>query len=114
MSLYWIDREGVRLGIMPRPRGNDWLSDDLRLLRQAGVDVIVSALTALEAEELGSRRKLRNALRTACSSSHSQSKIAQSPRLVRTLARWSTNYWNTQEEERLSLSIAVRESGVRR
>jgi|GraSoiStandDraft_36_1057302.scaffolds.fasta_scaffold11374_3 protein-tyrosine phosphatase len=53
MSLYWIDREGVRLGIMPRPRGHDWLSDDLRMLRRAGVDVIVSALTALEAEELG-------------------------------------------------------------
>ena len=53
MSLYWIMQEGLRLGIMPRPRGNDWLSDDLRILRQAGVDVIVSALTALEAEELG-------------------------------------------------------------
>jgi protein-tyrosine phosphatase len=38
---------------MPRPRGNDWLSDDLRILRQEGVDVIVSALTASEAEELG-------------------------------------------------------------
>jgi protein-tyrosine phosphatase len=38
---------------MPRPRGNDWLSDDLRILRHAGVDVIVSALTAAEAEELG-------------------------------------------------------------
>src|SRR5437016_1899679 len=53
MSLYWINREGVRLRIMPRPRGNDWLPDDLRVLRQAGVDVIVSALTAPVAEELG-------------------------------------------------------------
>jgi len=53
MSLYWINLDGVRLGIMPRPRGNDWLPDDLRILRQADVDVIVSALTASEAEELG-------------------------------------------------------------
>jgi protein-tyrosine phosphatase len=53
MSHYWIKQEGVRLGIMPRPRGNEWLPDDLRILRQAGVDVIVSALTASEAEELG-------------------------------------------------------------
>ncbi len=53
MSLYWINREGLRLGIMPRPRGNDWLSDDLLILRQAGVDVIVSTLTDPEAEELG-------------------------------------------------------------
>jgi protein-tyrosine phosphatase len=53
MSLYWIDLKGVRLGIMPRPRGHDWLPDDLWILRQAGVDVIVSALVASEAEELG-------------------------------------------------------------
>ena len=31
----------------------DWLEDDIRFLRQAGVDVIVSALTAAETEELG-------------------------------------------------------------
>ena len=53
MSLYWIKLEGDRLGIMARPRGNDWLPDDLRILRKAGVDVLVSALTASEAEELG-------------------------------------------------------------
>jgi protein-tyrosine phosphatase len=53
MSLYWINLDEVRLGIMPRPRGNDWLSDDLRLLRQVGVDVVVSALTSEENQELG-------------------------------------------------------------
>jgi protein-tyrosine phosphatase len=55
MSLCWIKLDGVRLGIMPRPRGNEWLPDDLGMLRQAGVEVIVSALTASEAEELGLR-----------------------------------------------------------
>jgi protein-tyrosine phosphatase len=53
MSLHWIEVEGLRLGIMPRPRGNDWLADDLRMLRQARVDVVVSALTTSENEELG-------------------------------------------------------------
>jgi protein-tyrosine phosphatase len=53
MSVYWIDVQQVRLGIMARPRGNDWLVDDLRALKRSGVDVIVSALTADEAEELG-------------------------------------------------------------
>jgi protein-tyrosine phosphatase len=53
MSLYWINLEDIRLGIMPRPRGNDWLPDDLLVLKQAGVDIIVSALTTSEAEELG-------------------------------------------------------------
>lgn len=53
MSIYWINVQQVRLGIMARPRGTDWLLDDLRALKQTGVDVIVSALTAPETEELG-------------------------------------------------------------
>jgi len=53
MSVHWIDANQVRLGIMARPRGNDWLLNDLQALKQLGVDVIVSALTAEEAEELG-------------------------------------------------------------
>jgi protein-tyrosine phosphatase len=53
MSVHWIDVDQARLGIMARPRGNDWLLDDLRVLKQSGVDVIVSALTAAETEELG-------------------------------------------------------------
>jgi len=53
MGPYWLNREDIQLGIMPRPRGHDWLSDDLRNLRQAGVDVLVSALTPSESEALG-------------------------------------------------------------
>jgi len=97
MSLYWINREGVRIRIMPRPRGNDWLPDDLRVLRQAGVDVIVSALTAPVAEELGLVAELGSALRTVCSSSHSQSKIALCQRILQSSPRWWTGWWSTQE-----------------
>jgi len=50
---YWIKIEGIRLAIVPRPRGQDWLPDDISLLRRAGVDVVVSALTPSENEELG-------------------------------------------------------------
>ncbi len=50
---YWIKTEGVRLAIIPRPRGQDWLPDDISLLQRAGIDVVVSALTAAENEELG-------------------------------------------------------------
>jgi protein-tyrosine phosphatase len=53
MNPYWIKAEGVRLGIMARPRGHDWLADDIRLLKTAGVNIIVSALTTPETEELG-------------------------------------------------------------
>jgi protein-tyrosine phosphatase len=38
---------------VPRPRGQDWLPDDIDLLRRSGIDVIVSALTPTETEELG-------------------------------------------------------------
>jgi protein-tyrosine phosphatase len=53
MSPYWIKAEGFRLAIIPRPRGQDWLPDDIKFLHRAGVDVVVSALTVSENEELG-------------------------------------------------------------
>jgi protein-tyrosine phosphatase len=37
---------------MARPRGNDWLSDEMDGLREAGTDVLVSMLTSDEATEL--------------------------------------------------------------
>ena len=37
---------------MARPRGNDWLSDEMNGLREAGTDVLVSMLTSDEANEL--------------------------------------------------------------
>jgi len=53
MTPYWIRTDAVRLAIIPRPRGDDWLPDDISILQRAGVDVIVSALTPSEEEELG-------------------------------------------------------------
>ena len=47
--IYWIDgRWPGRLAIMPRPRGGDWLEDEVRDWRKAGIDVVVSALTGEE------------------------------------------------------------------
>ena len=47
MSLvYWITTEqGQRLAIVERPRGDGWLEDDIRSLYEAGIEVVVSALT---------------------------------------------------------------------
>jgi hypothetical protein len=59
MNPYWIKNEAFQLGIIPRPRGQDWLADDIGALRQAGVDVIVSALTPAETEEWGLRDESR-------------------------------------------------------
>jgi protein-tyrosine phosphatase len=52
--LYTVRRAGAgRLSMMARPRGGDWLTEELRGLRRLGVEVLVSALTATEQLELG-------------------------------------------------------------
>jgi protein-tyrosine phosphatase len=50
---YWIET-GIpaKLAIMPRPRGGDWLDDEMRLLKREGTDVLVSLLTPEEDIEL--------------------------------------------------------------
>src|SRR5919108_323922 len=40
-----------RLVIVPRPRGGDWLADEIAAWRMAGVDVVVSLLTPEEDAE---------------------------------------------------------------
>ena len=52
MNVYWIEIPELRLAIIPRPRGGDWLADDIGFLRRSGFDVVVSALTPTENEEL--------------------------------------------------------------
>lgn len=53
-QVFWVDRIGQGLlGIMPRPRGGDWLGDELQALAKAGVNVMVSLLTADEVADLG-------------------------------------------------------------
>ena len=52
-ELYWIKTLPHRLAIMPRPRGGEWLADEIASLRRQGVDVIVSLLTPDEIAELG-------------------------------------------------------------
>jgi protein-tyrosine phosphatase len=58
MAVYWVGSErSLRLAIVPRPRGGDWLEDDLRALRREGLDILVSMLTSPETEELGLARE---------------------------------------------------------
>jgi protein-tyrosine phosphatase len=52
-NIYWMDdSQSGRIGIMPRPRGGDWLEDEIRALRESRVDVIVSLLEKHEINEL--------------------------------------------------------------
>jgi protein-tyrosine phosphatase len=41
-----------KISIMPRPRGGDWLADDMKQFFYAGVDVLASLLTPDELSEL--------------------------------------------------------------
>lgn len=52
-EIYWIDGMPMgKLGIAPRPRGGDWLDDEVEAWRASGVDCVVSALTPAEEAEL--------------------------------------------------------------
>lgn len=41
-----------KVSIMARPRGGDWLSDEIKALRACGVNILISLLTASEVSEL--------------------------------------------------------------
>lgn len=52
-EVYWIrDVEPLRLAIMPRPRGGEWLPDEVSGWKRLGIDVVVSLLHPYEADEL--------------------------------------------------------------
>lgn len=48
-ELYWIEDS---LAILMRPRGGDWLSDEIQDWKRAGLNVIVSLLDANEVRDL--------------------------------------------------------------
>jgi protein-tyrosine phosphatase len=52
-ELYWIEGPWPgRLAIMPRPRGGDWLEEEIASWQHMGIDVVVSTLTKEEIAEL--------------------------------------------------------------
>ncbi len=52
-KLYWIDGPWPgKLAMSARPRGGDWLEDEMQGWRDAGVDIILSLLTPEEEREL--------------------------------------------------------------
>ncbi len=53
-KLFWIDGPWKgKLAISARPRGGDWLEDEMRAWRREGVDAVVSLLTGSEDQDLG-------------------------------------------------------------
>jgi protein-tyrosine phosphatase len=53
-ALYWIEGPWKgRLAISSRPRGNDWLEEEIKGWRESGVSVVATLLTRGEVEALG-------------------------------------------------------------
>ena len=53
-ELYWVEGPWPgRLAISARPRGGDWLEEEIRVWREAGVDLVVSLLMPDESDDLG-------------------------------------------------------------
>lgn len=50
-DVFWIADTG--LAIVLRPRGDDWLENDLQRISMAGIQTIVSTIESAEARELG-------------------------------------------------------------
>jgi protein-tyrosine phosphatase len=53
-DLYWIEGPWPgKLAILARPRGADWLGDEVEGWKEAGINVVTSLLTGCEESELG-------------------------------------------------------------
>ncbi len=53
MTIYWTKAPVTgRLGVAARPRGGDWLADEIRNWKAEGVDLVLSLLTPDEMREL--------------------------------------------------------------
>jgi protein-tyrosine phosphatase len=53
-TIYWIDGPWPgKMAIVARPRGNEWLEDEIEGIVQSDIDVIISLLTSAENLELG-------------------------------------------------------------
>jgi protein-tyrosine phosphatase len=60
-KVYWIYQypNGSKLGIMPRPRGGEWLENEILTLKKQSVGVVVSLLEMDEIDELDLGREMQ-------------------------------------------------------
>ena len=58
-KVYWIHNfaNGAKVGIMPRPRGVDWLEEEVIKLKKQKVGLWISLLEQHEIYELGIRNQ---------------------------------------------------------
>jgi len=60
-KLYWVDGPWPgKLALAARPRGDDWLEDEIAGWQREGVDTVFSLLTSQEEEDLGLSNEARH------------------------------------------------------
>jgi protein-tyrosine phosphatase len=61
-ELYWVDGPWPgKLAMASRPRGGDWLEDEMAAWRQAGISTVLSLLTPEEERELDLKNEAQEA-----------------------------------------------------
>lgn len=63
-KIHWLNEKEIKentLGIMARPRGNDWLEDEIKGLANRGIDCLVCLLEYHEIIELGLEKERKYA-----------------------------------------------------
>lgn len=59
-EFHWVNGPWTgRLAVTARPRGGDWLADEITSWRQAGIDTVLSLLTSEEEQELNLSDEMR-------------------------------------------------------
>jgi protein-tyrosine phosphatase len=52
-EIFWINAASPQLAVVLRPRGGDWLEDELQRMKRGGIQTLVSLLEEDEAASLG-------------------------------------------------------------
>ncbi len=61
-ELHWVDGPWPgKLALASRPRGGDWLQDEMAAWRRAGIDSVLSLLTPEEEQDLDLKREAQEA-----------------------------------------------------
>jgi hypothetical protein len=113
-DLFWLPGPWrARLAIAPRPRGGDWLQDEVRAWRKAGLGAVVSLLESDEAAQLDLAHEgsaVECAGSVSCRSRFPTAEFQTQP-------GGHSHYWATSQSRwskaKTSPFIAAKASGVR-
>jgi hypothetical protein len=112
--LYWVNGPWKgRLALAARPRGGDWLEDEIAEWKRAGIGAVLSLLTAEEENEFNLRREGEHTRKQGLEFSSFPIADMQVPRSEAKLAQIVERVAAMLSSGKTSLFIAVRASGVR-